>query len=122
MKATIDGTLSFDQESLRVESFDRDSIERSAAGLDGVVSVDLGARTRSLVQRGLLRAGSKKSLESNLDVFAGLVDGEVHTLVIEGGRSFGNLKVDSFEILSRNYSGLGVCCKFEIRYTQLSNE
>ncbi len=44
MSVTLDGQNLFDEQQLEIEqdSLNRDSIERAVAGLDGVLSVDMG--------------------------------------------------------------------------------
>lgn len=119
MKATIDETLEFEQEHLKVGSYRRDAVERSVTGLDGVMSIDLGMRKRQLVQKGILHAGSAESLREKVNSFSKLMDGRTHKLVLGDGSYFGNLRVDVFEVATENHSGMGPSCNFEIRYTQL---
>ena len=47
MSATLDGQELFDRQQLQIEqeSVHRDSVERTAAGLDGILSIDLGRRS-----------------------------------------------------------------------------
>ncbi len=119
VKATVDGTVSFVQLALEVGSWRRQTMERAAAGLECVVSVDMGGRSRALVQRGEMRAFSGGGLEVKLAAVRGLMDGRVHTLAVSDGRSFANVRVDSVAAGDRVYGGGGVRCEFEVRYTQL---
>ena len=119
MKATLDGISLLEQRELTVGSWRRDEVERAVAGLDGAVSIDLGMRSRELVQVGVLWAVSEAKLKQRVDVITLLMDGNGHTLVTGDGRAFANVRIDSFETGSREYSGRGVSCEFEIRYTQL---
>jgi hypothetical protein len=119
MKATIDGTIEFEQLGLQVESFSRDTVERAVAGLDGKVSIDLGRRGRQLQQRGILRAASSETLRSSVESFSGLVDGNVHSLVLEDGRRYDDLRIDAFKVEAETHGGAGSSCSFEVRYTQL---
>jgi hypothetical protein len=119
MRATIDETLEFEQEYLKVGSYHRDAVERSITGLDGVMSIDLGMRKRQLLQKGILHADSTESLRGKVNSFSKLMDGRTHKLVLGDASYFGNLRVDVFEVAKENHSGIGPSCNFEIRYTQL---
>ena len=56
------------------------------AGLDGVLSIDLGRRGRKIVQRGRLRAASKEQLRKRVDEILEFLDGKVHKLETEDRR------------------------------------
>ena len=119
MAAILDSTIKFEQLSLEVGSRARDSIERSIAGVDGALSIDLGMRERKIVVKGLLRAVSVELLFARENSIAELIDGNVHTLESAGGVEFKNLRIDSFEVTRQDYSGPGVCSEFTIQATQL---
>jgi hypothetical protein len=118
MKVVLDGVVEFEQEELRVGSWRRDVIERAAAGVDGVVSIDAGRRTREIVQKGVMRAASDEALRSRIDSISALMDGGTHTLKTAEGQEFDNLRIDAFEVGQKDYSGRGASCGFEIRYVQ----
>jgi len=121
MKATLDGQVVFDDQELTVvaESWKRGSAERTIAGLDGVLSIDLGLRGRKVIQRGVLRAASESALRERISEISGYMDGVTHTLTTDNGEQFDNLRVDCFEVGKKRFSGNAVCCDYEIRYTQL---
>ena len=119
MRATIDGTIEFDQLELKVESWRRDTTERNIAGLDGVLSVDMGLRGREVFQKGVLRAVSDEAIYDKLKNISALMDGQSHSLVLSDGRIFNNLRVDLFEADEKCFSGMDVWCEFSILYTQL---
>jgi hypothetical protein len=119
MNAAFDGTVLFEQLDLTVGSWERSALEKSAVGVDGVVSVDLGKRAREVVVRGLVRAFSDQRLMIRLDAVRALADGACHTLAVSDGRYFDRLRVDGVETGSRSYSGRGVCCEFTVRFRQL---
>ena len=119
MRATIDGTIEFDQLELKVESWQRDTIERNIAGLDGVLSIDKGGRGREVFQKGVLRAVSDAGIYDKLRNISVLMDGRSHSLVLSDGRVFDNLRVDLFEADEKRFSGMDVWCEFSILYTQL---
>lgn len=121
MRATLDGQVVFDDQELRVQagSWNRGSIERTVTGLDGVLSIDLGLRDRKIRQTGALRAVSEAALSEKISAIGAYMDGQGHTLTTDRGEQFDNLRVDCFEAGQRRFSGSSVCCKYEIRYTQL---
>jgi len=121
MGTTLDEQRLFDEEGLRIEagSLGRDSIERTAAGLDGVLSIDLGRRSRKVKQRGVLRAQSRARLDERISAISSYIDGDTHALVTSNGESIGNLRMDSFKVTEDRVSGSGLCCDYEIVYTQL---
>ena len=119
MAAILDSTIRFEQLGLEVGSRARDSIERSTAGVDGTLSIDLGMRERKIVVKGLLRAVSVELLFTRENSIAELIDGYMHVLESANGVEFRNLRIDSFEVTQQDYSGGGVCSEFTIQVTQL---
>ena len=122
MSTTLDGQALFDERQLEIEvgSFSRGRTERAAAGLDGLVSIDLGRRDREIVQKGALRAVSRSQISERIGAISGSMDGDTHTLVTDGGEEFDNLRVDSFKVTGERVSGSGVTIDYEIIYTQLA--
>ena len=121
MNVSLDGQLFFDERQLKIEpgSLVRDSIERTAAGLDGVLSIDLGERCRRITQRGTLRAVSMAELNNRIAAITAFVDGDTHVLTMSGGREFGDLRMDSFNASRERTSSSGLSVDYEIVYTQL---
>lgn len=121
MKVTLDGKIIFEDRRLRLEagSVFRQQLERAAAGLDGVVSIDLGLRGRRITQKGVLRAISNEQLAGRIAGIEACMDGLEHSLEVSDGRLFEHLRVDRFEVGPRRFDGGGVSCDYEIRYTQL---
>jgi len=121
MSATLDGQNLFDEQDLKIErgSVGRDSIERTVPGLDGVLSVDLGVRGRRIKQRGVLRAKSRSQMDDRVSAISAYIDGDTHTLVISNGEEFDNVRMDAFKVTEEKTSGSGLCCDYEIVYTQL---
>lgn len=122
MSTTLDGQALFDEQQLEIEvgSSSRGHTERAVAGLDGVVSIDLGGRDRKIVQKGVLRAVSRSQISERIGAISGSMDGDTHTLVTDGGDEFDNLRVDSFKVTGERVSGSGVTIDYEIIYTQLA--
>ncbi len=121
MSVTLDGQNLFDEQQLEIEqdSLNRDSIERVVAGLDGVLSVDMGGRTRKIRQRGTLRAKSRTQMNDRINVISAYMDGDTHTLVTGDGDKFDNLRMDSFKVSKERTGGSGIVVDYEIVYTQL---
>lgn len=121
MSTTLDGLSLFDQDDLRItcDSLQRAAIERSVAGLDGVLSIDLGRRHRRVRQRGVLRAASVARMKARVDAISALIDGRTHTLVTDQGHAYANLRVDAFTTLDTEIAGAGIAVEYEIVYTQL---
>jgi len=121
MGTTLDGQRLFDAERLQIEagSINRDSIDRSIAGLDGVLSVDLGGRSRAVKQRGTIRAESSAKMQERINRISVFIDGASHKLMCDDSREFENLRMDTFKIIDERVSGTGVAADYEIVYTQL---
>ena len=121
MSTTLDGHSLFDEQELEIQSasFERDSIERRVPGLDGVLSIDLGKRSRKIRQRGVLRMGSRSQMDSRISTITAYMDGNTHTLVTGKGEKFDNLRMDVFTVTKEEISGSGLCWDYEIVYTQV---
>jgi len=121
MKVTLDTQMLFDEQALEInaDSFGRDSIERTLPGLDGVLSIDLGLRSRKIRQTGMLRTGSRKQLDERINRITAFMDGKTHTIVTNSGREFTNLRMDSFKTGTEHADGTGIMVDYEIIYTQL---
>ena len=121
MSATLDGQNLFDEQDMKIEqdSIGRDSIERTVPGLDGILSIDMGGRSRKIKQRGVLRARSRSQMDDRIGAILAYIDGDTHTLVIRNGEEFDNVRMDVFKVMEEKTSGSGLCCDYEIVYTQL---
>jgi hypothetical protein len=121
MSVTLDGQNLFDEQQLEIElsSLNRDSIERAVAGLDGVLSIDMGGRARKIRQRGTLRAQSRTQMNDRISTVSAYMDGDTHTLVTGDGDKLDNLRMDSFKVSKERASGGGMVVDYEIVYTQL---
>ena len=121
MSATLDGQNLFDEQDMKIEqdSIGRDSIERTVPGLDGILSIDMGGRSRKIKQRGVLRARSQSQMDDRIGAILAYIDGDTHTLVIRNGEEFDNVRMDAFKVTEEKTSGSGLCCDYEIVYTQL---
>ena len=106
--------------AIEVGSICRESVEKSAAGLDGVLSIDLGRRSRKIIQKGILRAKSQVQMKTKISEISGYMDGDTHKLISNDGEEFGNLRMDIFKTAEKRTDGGGLCCDYEIIYTQLT--
>lgn len=121
MSTTLDGQVLFDRQRLEIEvgSINRDSIEKAIPGLDGVLSIDIGGRSRKIKQKGILRATSRSQMNEKINSISAYMDGNTHTLEADGGEEFDNLRMDVFKVAGERVSGSGVAVDYEIVYTQL---
>ncbi len=90
------------------------------AGLDGVMTIDLGGRGRKIRQRGKLRTRSRTELNSKAETISAFIDGDTHTLVTAQGQRYENLRIDSVSVKNEQISGSGVVADYEIVYRQLT--
>ena len=123
MRVNIDGENLVGVDSVRVESgsWERAVSERSAIGIDGVLSVDLGKRGRKVKHNGVIRAVNQLVLDEIIDSISAFMDGSSHSVSISGGESFDDLRMDSFAVKNKRSSGAGLVCDFEIIYKQLAD-
>jgi len=118
---TLDGKALFDSQDIEIRalSFRRAFFERTIAGVDGVLSIDLGNRGRKVRQSGVLRSASRSQMEQRLKAISAFMDGAAHVLVTSSGEQLDNLRMDSFEVSEARASGGGVVVDYEIVYRQL---
>jgi hypothetical protein len=121
MGVTLDGQNLFDEQQLEIEpaSMTRASIEKAVAGLDGVLSIDLGERDRTIKQKGVLRAASNAQMDAKTDTISAYMDGDTHILVTSSGETLNNLRLETFKAGKMYPTGNGVACNYEIVYRQL---
>jgi hypothetical protein len=119
MKVTLDEIIEFEQTELAVGSWRRESIERAAAGVDGAIKVDLGRRTREIVQKGVIRSPSRATLLAKVDFVCDMADGASHTMETADGDKFENMWIEKVIVGSIEYRGSGAAVEVEIGYVQL---
>jgi hypothetical protein len=120
MSVTLDNNTLFDEQGLQIEvgSLSRAQVERAICGLEGMLSIDLGARTREVRQKGVLRAVNRAAMQRRIDSIAVFLDGRTHTLTT-AGREYRNVRMDSFRRFDEHTGGQGIVVEYEIVYTQL---
>ncbi|MCE5340534.1 MAG: hypothetical protein LLF92_05325 [Planctomycetaceae bacterium] len=117
MRPALDNIF-FDDETFEIEvkTLNRGVVQRSAAGLDGQLTIDMGLRERKLAQTGQLRAKNEAELQRQIDAINELIDGQLHILRSSDGRVFDNLLVETFETESVIKSGAYMSCSYHITY------
>lgn len=120
MGVMLDGQALFDAQwsGIEVGSAGRETMERAVPGLDGVLSIDLGMRTRKIKQKGTLSAVSRAQMQERIGAISGFMDGDTHTLVY-GSEAFDDVRMDSFKVGNERMDGRGLVVDYEIAYTQL---
>lgn len=121
MRTTLDNQALFDEHALQIDagSLSRACIERSVAGLDGLMSIDLGTRTREIRQRGILQAGSRAAMCARIASISAFIDGDTHIFRTAQGREYKNTRMDAFKQIAERVAGSGIVVEYEIIYRQL---
>lgn len=101
------------------QSWRRETVDRGFAGLNGVLSIDLGLRERQLKQKGRLIADSVTAMAKLIENISGYINGQAYTLIDQSGYSYANVRMDSFKLSESVTLGNQACCDYEIVYTQL---
>jgi hypothetical protein len=101
------------------QSWRRQVVERGFAGLNGLISIDLGRRGRKIKQTGRLAATSMTALKKMMDGISGYIDGQCYSLVDQNGIEYANVRMDSFDTSDPVVTANQVSCSYEISYTQL---
>ena len=109
MRTTLDERGLFDEQGLTIEvgSLEKVSIDKAVAGLDGVLSIDLGGRGRRITQKGTLRANIRLKMNERIGAISAYMDGRTYTLATSDGREFANLRMDVFKVIKATESGIG---------------
>ena len=118
----LDGQRLFDEQQVEIEvgSIERGCVEKQVAGLDGVLSVDLGLRGRKIKQTGSFCAKGHQQMNERIGAISAYMDGKAHTLTTADTRQFENMRMDIFMVGRLRPSGVGVVTEYEIIYTQLA--
>jgi len=105
--------------SFRELSWQRQQFRRGFAGVSGELVMDMGLRSRQVVQAGRLQAQSAGELQAVMEQIERLIDGKTHVLEDNHGRSFRRVIVEHFEPETPLARGRGFWCDYTIRYRQL---
>ncbi|MBS3734480.1 MAG: hypothetical protein KGY99_06085 [Phycisphaerae bacterium] len=118
---TLDGDTLFASgpHAVRVPSWPRRQQRRALSGLDGELVLDMGLRSRELVQTGRLAAATAEDIRIRIDAIVARIDGRTHTLTDALGRTFSRVLVESFEPSAPVRRGRAFWCDYTLTYRQL---
>jgi len=91
---------------------------RAFAGLDGELALDMGMRSRAIVQAGRLQADTASDLRDLIEAIEAFVDGRPHALTDNHGFVYTGVILESFEPKSPLRRGRGFFCEYEAHYLQ----
>jgi len=100
-------------------SWERQIDWRGFAGLDGLVGIDMGLRSRRIVQQGRLQADTIQLLHQQISTIESMLDGKIHSLVDNRDQSYPRVVLEHFEQTSPIQTGRGFWCEYVIHYLQL---
>lgn len=104
---------------LKYKSWERENIVKTFPGIDGELIIDLGKRSRLIVQTGRLRAGNQSEIKQMITNIENLIDGSTHTLTDNYSNSYNNIIIENFELTSAIQAGPTFFCDYKITYRQL---
>jgi hypothetical protein len=105
--------------SIRPETWSRDVQRRGFAGVDGEAVLDMGLRSRRIVQTGRLQAASASAIHSLIAAIEAAIDGNTHMLVDDLGRTYPTVLVEKFEPNTPVKHSRGFWCDYTVLYRQL---
>jgi hypothetical protein len=105
--------------SFRACSWERCVERRSFAGVDGELVLDMGMRSRLILQQGRLQGANAAAVQSPISQIEAFIDGGLHTLVDNHGQSYPNVLVERFEPTTPVLRGREFWCDYTITYRQL---
>lgn len=92
---------------------------RSFAGVDGELVLDLGIRSREVLQTGRLHADSDAALTALIAAIEAAADGQPHALADNRGQTYPRAILERFQLAGPRRQSRGVVCDYEITYRQL---
>ncbi len=92
---------------------------RGFAGLNGLLLLDMGLRSRTITQTGRLQADSADDLHAVLDAINARCDGDEHALVDNHGKSYPAVVLVQFQTATPVCRGRGLFCDYAAEYRQL---
>lgn len=119
--STLDGQEVFSSgpHAFRPGSWERATVRRGFAGLRGELLLDLGLRSRVILQTGRLQAETAEALAELVGGLEAAVDGRCHSLVDNHGRVYFRVIVEEFQPSTPLSCGRGYWCDYTVRYRQL---
>ncbi len=119
--SALDGQNVFDSgpAAFRTGPWERATVHRGFAGLDGQLVLDLGRRSRAIFQTGRLQAETAEALAEQIGLLEGKADGRCHRLTDNHGRSYWPVIMEDFQPATPVNCGRGFWCDYTVRYRQL---
>lgn len=105
--------------AFRLGPWRRSLQSRGFAGVDGELVLNLGLRSRQIVQTGRLQADSADALQALLNAIDSRCDGAAHGLVDNHGNSYASVILEQCETTSPVRRGRGFYCDYRAEYRQL---
>lgn len=103
---------------LRTLAWERCQVRRGFAGIDGEMVIDMGARSRRIVQTGRLCAPTAATLNAIIARIESSQDGQLHGLVDNLGRTYAHVMVEGFALNGPPKCGRGFWCEYTVNYLQ----
>ena len=119
--SSLDGNDIFNSgpHSFRPLAWQRQIERRSFPGISGELVLDMGMRSRRIVQQGRLQADTASSLAELAAAIEQFADGQTHVLVDNHGQTHSPVILESFEPATPFQQGRGFWCDYVIQYLQL---
>jgi hypothetical protein len=105
--------------AFRTLAWERSQVRRGFAGVDGEMVVDLGVRSRRIVQTGRLCAPTAAAMNTIIAQIESLQDGQLHALIDNLGRTYAHVMVESFALDGPPKCGRGFWCEYTVNYMQV---
>ena len=105
--------------SIRPGTWSRAMQHRSFPGIDGELVLDMGLRSRQIVQTGRLQAGTASAIHTLMSAVETKLDGSTHALIDDLGRTYSAVLVEKFEPTTPVRRGQSFWCDYTIVYHQL---
>ncbi|MGA2265406.1 MAG: hypothetical protein ABSH10_03135 [Phycisphaerae bacterium] len=105
--------------AFRAGPWERATIRRGFSGLDGELVLDLGLRSRAIVQTGRLQAVTAEAMAALVGAIESAANGCCHSLVDNHGQVYPRVIVEEFQPTTPTSRGRGFWCDYILRYRQL---
>jgi len=105
--------------SIRPATWSRSMQPRSFAGVDGELVLDMGLRSRRVIQQGRLQSSTAAGITALTSAIESKLDGKTHTLIDDLGCTYSPVIVEKFEPATAVSRGRGFWCDYTITYRQL---
>ncbi len=118
---TLDGQNLFGSGPHAVQAgpWERELQRRSFSGVDGELILDMGLRSRPIIQTGRLQAASATEVHGAISQIETFLDGKTHTLVDNHGQTYDGVILEAFEPTTPVRRGRGFWCEYKAGYRQL---